>query len=132
MTADYGQLTVSIHKGKLPYLPFLELKNDILGEEFDLSVHFVDSKTAQKLNKQHRRKDYVPNTLSFPYSKTSGEIFLQLETIFSQAPEFEMSEQNYLVYIYIHSLLHILGLDHGPKMEQLEEKYLQKYATIKA
>ncbi len=49
MITDYGQLTVSIHKGKLPNLPFLELKNEILGEEFELSVSFVDQKTAQKL-----------------------------------------------------------------------------------
>lgn len=132
MITDYGQLTVSIHKGKLPNLPFLELKNDILCDEFELSVNFVDPKTAQKLNKQHRNKDYIPNTLSFPYSKNSGEIFLQLETIYSQALEFEMSEEKYLLYIYIHSLLHISGLDHGQKMEKLEEKYLEKYATIKA
>jgi len=132
MITDYGQLTVSIHKGKLPNLPFLELKNEILGEEFELSVNFVDQKTAQKLNKQHRGKDYIPNTLSFPYSETSGEIFLQLETIYQQAPEFEMSEDKYLLYIYIHSLLHISGLDHGQKMEKLEDKYLQKYATIGA
>lgn len=130
MIQEWNNLILSIHKGKLPNLPFLELKNDILGEGFELSVNFVDQKTAQKLNKQHRQKDYIPNTLSFPYSKSSGEIFLQLETIYAQASEFEMTKEKYLLYIYIHSILHIKGLDHGKKMEDLEKKFLGKYAII--
>lgn len=130
MQQDWENLTVSIHKGKLPNLPFLELKNEILGKDYEASISFVDEKTAKKLNKSHRQKDYIPNTLSFPYSHKSGEVFLQLETIYLQAPEFEMSKTKYLLYIYIHSLLHLKGLNHSTKMEKLEEEYLQKYATI--
>lgn len=129
MTLELENTTVSIHKGKLPNLPFLELKEDILGKDFDLSLSFVSEKEAKNLNKKHRGKDYIPNTLSFPYSPKSGEIFLQLETILSQAPEFEMSEPTYLLYIYIHSLLHLKGLDHGSEMDKLEKKYLQKYSA---
>lgn len=129
MTLELENTTVSIHKGKLPNLPFLELKEDILGKDFDLSLSFVSEKEAKNLNKKHRNKDYIPNTLSFSYSPKSGEIFLQLETILSQAPEFEMSEPIYLLYIYIHSLLHLKGLDHGQEMDKLEKKYLQKYSA---
>lgn len=130
MQKDWENLTVTIHKGKLPNLPFLELKQDILRTGYDLTLNFVDSKTAQKLNDLHRQKDYIPNTLSFPYTDKSGEIFLQLETIYEQAPEFEMDKETYLTYIYIHSLLHLKGLDHGREMEKLEEQYLKKYATM--
>lgn len=130
MTKDWENLSVSIHKGKLPNLPFLELKNEILGEAYDASISFVNSKTALSLNKKHRDKDYIPNTLSFPCSENLGEVFLQLETIYAQAADFEMTKDKYLLFIFIHSLLHLKGHDHGEKMDKLEQKYLQKYATI--
>jgi rRNA maturation RNase YbeY len=108
-----------------PFLSYVEsLKNKILGDEYTLSISFVDKKTAKSINVKYRQKDYIPNTLSFPYSESSGEIFLQIETIYEQAGEFELSEQNFLLKIYIHSLLHLKGLDHGAKMEELEDKFL--------
>lgn len=119
----------SEQKRKIPNLPFLQLKDEILGNDFELSISFVSAKTAKKINIENRQKDYIPNTLSFPYSEKSGEIFLQLETIYEQAPDFEMSEDIYLLFIYIHSLLHLKGLDHGSKMESLEKKYLKKYSA---
>jgi hypothetical protein len=44
MTLELENTTVSIHKGKLPNLPFLELKEDILGKDFDLSLSLYQKK----------------------------------------------------------------------------------------
>ena len=42
-----------------------------------------------------------------------------------------MTYKNFLIFIIIHGLLHLKGLEHSKKMEDLEKKYLKKYAKIK-
>ncbi len=116
-------------KREIKNFPFLLLKNDILGKDFELSVTFVSPAKAKQINIKYRQKDYIPNTLSFPYSDTSGEIFMQIETIYSQAMDFELSKKDFLLKIYIHSLLHLKGLDHGTKMENAEAKYIKNYSN---
>ena len=63
-------------KGKLPSLPFLDMKNAVLGPEYDLSVVFVGDEESRKINIETRDKGYIPNVLSFPLNDVSGEIFL--------------------------------------------------------
>ncbi len=114
-------------KGKLPGLPFVELKNDILGPDYVLSVACVSKKTAESLNKTYRDKDYTPNILSFPLNKKLGELVLHLPTIKKQFASFEMSHNGYILYLFIHGCLHLLGHDHGKKMDDLETVYKNKY-----
>ena len=46
-------------KGKLPRLPFLDMKNKILGTKYDLSIAFVGRAKSRELNKRFRDKDYA-------------------------------------------------------------------------
>lgn len=55
------------------------------------------------------------NTLAYPLSKTEGEILLNP----SRAGQYS------LPYLFLHSCVHLRGLDHGKKMDALEEKYLK-------
>lgn len=117
-------------KGKTMILPFvniLELKNKILGKKYDLSIAFVGTHTAQKINIENRNKTYIPNTLSFPYEKNSGEIIICPIIVQKQAKQNESKYKDYMAYIVIHSMLHLKGLDHGEKMEKLEQKYLKEF-----
>ncbi len=114
-------------KGKLPSLPFVELKNEILGLSYTLSLACVSRNTATRLNQHYRQKDYTPNILSFSLTKHSGELILHLPTIKKQYPAFEMSHKEYILYLFIHGCLHLRGLDHGTRMEALEEKYKNAY-----
>lgn len=114
-------------KGKVPTLPFVDMKNKILGKNYDLSIAFLGTNSAQKINISSRGKNYIPNTLSFPYEKNSGEIILCPIIIQKQAKQNGVSYKNYLAYIVIHSMLHLKGFDHGVKMESLEEKFLQEF-----
>lgn len=114
-------------KGKVPPLPFVDLKNKILGKGYEVSIAFVGATTAQKINLQSRNKNYVPNTLSFSYEKNSGEIILCPVVIKKQAKQNGTNYKNYLAYIVIHSMLHLKGMEHGGKMELLEKKYLEAF-----
>lgn len=112
-------------KGKLPRLPFVVMKNKILGEDYELSVVCVSKKESQRLNKQWRDKDYPTNILSFPLTENSGEIVLQLDIVKRDAPNFDMNYTNFLKFLVIHGCLHLKGFEHGSTMEKEEKKYLK-------
>ena len=105
-------------------LPFLTLKDKVLGKKYELSLVFIDKKESKKLNKLYRKKDKPTNVLSFPISETSGEIFIDLDTAKVQAPEFGMNFKKFVKYLYIHGLLHLKGMDHGDTMEKAEKRLL--------
>lgn len=114
-------------KGKLPSLPFEDLKNVILGKKYELSLVFVGDTESQRLNNTYRQKDYPTNILSFPLSEDSGEIFINLKKVRTDAPLFEKSYSDFLLQIVIHGMVHLRGLDHGSEMDGLEEKYWKKF-----
>lgn len=107
---------------------FASIAEDILGKKYELSLIFSGSTRSRRVNKENRGKDYVPNILSFPYEKNEGEIIITLSNIKKEAPQYEMSEKKYLIFLFIHGCLHLKGMDHSTKMESLEESYLIKYS----
>lgn len=101
-----------------------KLKKEILGKEYSLSVGFADEARSQEINKQYRKKDKPTNVLSFAFDKNSGELVLCKPLIKKEAKMLERKFDDWLVFLIIHGMLHLKGLDHGPKMEKLEKKYL--------
>jgi probable rRNA maturation factor len=127
MILDTDTMTVS-SKGTLPSVPFLALKEKILGKKYELSIRFVAPGEAQALNIAHRNKDYIPNTLSFPLSETSGEIILCRSAIRKQYKDFDMTYDQYMTFIVIHSMLHLKGYEHGSTMERKERDLLALFS----
>jgi len=114
-------------KGKLPSLPFARAKEEILGKNYELSLAFVDLKTIKSISKEYKGDKTHTNVLSFPLEKNEGEIVMNLQTIRTNAKNFEMKYLEHLLFLFIHGCLHLKGFDHGPKMEKLEETLLKKY-----
>ena len=110
-------------KGKLPSLPFEQIKNKILGKKYELTLIFVSEKKIHSLNKLYRKVDSPTDILSFSNEKNSGEIFICQKVSKEKAPDFEREYNNFIVFLFIHSCVHLLGYDHGNKMEALEVKY---------
>jgi probable rRNA maturation factor len=106
---------------------FDQIKQAVLGSKYDLSLVFVTAKKIQNLNKAYRNINKPTDILSFPLSKTSGEIFICLTETKKIAKEFERSYENFLVFLFIHGCVHLKGFDHGPKMEKVEEKYRKEF-----
>lgn len=115
-------------KSKLPRLPFVSIKESILGVKYDLELIFVTGKEQLKINKFYRNKDTTTNILSFPLSKTSGQIFIDPKKANLEKKEFDMSYTQFIKYLFIHGLLHLKGFDHGSIMEREENKYLKKFS----
>jgi len=115
--------------GKSLDLPFRVMKDKVLGSNYELSVVFVGKQRIRTLNRTYRQKDKATDILSFPLTKTSGEIFICLEVTKIKAKEFSRSFQNYAAFLIIHGLLHLKGMDHGSRMEA-EEKLLTAHFGI--
>ncbi len=123
-----GNLTITrLTKGKLPSLPFLAVKNYILGKDFDLSLAFLNLTTMQRLSVKYKGDNTHTNILTFPLSKKEAEILMNLQTVRGAAKHFDMKYQEHLLFLFIHGCLHLKGYKHGPKMEDLEEKILGKF-----
>lgn len=115
--------------GRLPSVPFVLMKNKILGKKYDLSVVVVGKKEIHRLNKLYRKINSPTDILSFSIDKRSGEIFICQKIAKKKAKEFERSYGNFIPFLVIHSMVHLRGFDHGNKMEKEEVKY-RKYFNI--
>lgn len=114
-------------KDKLPDLPFLFLKNDILGKDYSLSVAFIKEKESRTINKKYREKNKPTNILSFLLHKDEGEIVMCPTLIKKEAKNFGKTFSQFLGFLIIHGMLHLKGLEHGEKMDELEILYCKKF-----
>lgn len=120
-------LTVIRKNGTLPNVPFLEIKDKLLGKTYDLTVTFCTPKESQERNKTYRDKDYPTNILSFPLDERTGEIYICLSIARRDANKFDMTYDQFLHLLVIHGCLHLKGHDHGSTMDSLEEKHLKQF-----
>ena len=103
---------------------------DIFGLEparCEISVSFVGPDEIQALNSEYRGIDRVTDVLSFPqFAALADEVPDKAE---AQAEEFGHSFERELVYLFVHSVLHLLGYDHEEEndkkiMRQREEEIM--------
>ncbi len=90
-----------------------------------LSVSFVGREEIKELNRDYRGVDQVTDVLSFPAYEGEEEISLEEGEEFflgdvvicedkarEQALDFGHSFERELIYLFTHSVLHLLGYDH--------------------
>ncbi len=131
MIQEYKNLTIIRKKGNIPLVPFLAIKEKILGKKYNLTLIFCSLKESQERNATYRDKNYPTNILSFPLEKTEGEIYISLSTARLDAKNFSLTPLEFTYFLFIHGCLHLLGLQHGSKMEELEDKYLKEFLSEK-
>ena len=124
---ELHNLSIIRKNGPLPEISYLEIKNTLLGKNYSLTVIFCTPEESRERNKTYRDKDYPTNILSFPLSEKEGEIYISLSTARRDAQNFDMSYLQFLHLLIIHGCLHLKGHDHGSTMEELEQKYLNKF-----
>lgn len=111
-----------------PSFPYEAIKQAILGKSYTLSFAFIGTARAKTLNQNYRKKDYVPNVLSFPLDEKNGEIYICPEIAYPEAKDFNLSKNGYIAFLFIHGLLHLKGHDHSEVMEALEQRYMKRFS----
>ena len=129
MTHD-ETFSISSTINSYPPHPYRDIKEAIMGKKYRLSLSFVGTKRAQTLNTTYRKKNYVPNVLSFPLDETNGEIVICPKIAYPEAKDFNLSKEGYIAFLFIHGLLHLKGHDHGDTMEKLEQRNLKRFGII--
>jgi len=124
-TSTFGIRTTV--RGPVPRIPFEEIALAILGKEYELSLVVCGDSLARRMNIEHRRQSYSPNVLSFPLSKSEGEIFLNVRKAAREAEQFGTSWRARLALLFVHGCFHLKGLSHGRTMEASEERVLRRF-----
>ena len=75
-------------------------------------------KKILEINREYLDHDYYTDIITFDYTeknRISGDIFISIDTVKSNADEFEVSYEEELHRIIIHGILHLCGInDKGP------------------
>ena len=100
----------------------------------EISVTFVDMDEIHQLNRDYREVDSPTDVLSFPQFDdlndlpedgeiALGDVVICKEKAEEQAAEFGHSFEREIIYLFVHSVLHLLGYDH---MDEDEKKIMRK------
>lgn len=100
-------------------------------KRLEVSVTFVSEEEIRELNKIYRNKDAITDVLSFPqYSDSDefpesgsvciGDVVICPEQALIQADEYGHTGERELVYLFVHSLFHLLGYDHIDELDKQE------------
>ncbi|KKR78510.1 MAG: putative rRNA maturation factor [Candidatus Nomurabacteria bacterium GW2011_GWA2_40_9] len=108
-------------------MKFKNIKNDILGEDYSLSIAYVTEKKSREINKKYRNIDKPTNVLSFALYKNMGELVLCKSIIRKELKKFNKTFEQLLGFLVIHGMLHLKGMQHSSRMERAEKYYCQKY-----
>ena len=101
----------------------------------DINYIFVDDETMLDINRRFIGHDYYTDHIGFDYSQDnalSGDIYISLDTVRTNAELFGVTQDEELRRIIIHGLLHLCGLrDKTPEertqMQQAEDEAIMNY-----
>ena len=101
--AEYNNLTIIRQtKGRIPILPFVDMKDAILGKKYDLSLVFPTLDHSEELHMRWKKKSGPVNILSFPLDEKSGEMIITLSQARSEAKKYGRNYRNHLIFLFIH------------------------------
>lgn len=95
-----------------------------------MSLVFAGETRAKHMNRTLRKKDYIPNVLSYETGSKSGEIVICLQEAKRQAPTFGMTYTQFVGFLFIHGCLHLKGERHGATMDTKERVLLKRFISL--
>ena len=125
--------------------------------EPEVSLYFIDDEAIRTINREYRNLDLATDVLSFPalpyegdrvfsemYNEATlrddmflgdnlllGDVMISLERAKAQSLEYGHTLEREIIFLFVHSLLHLLGYDHmdlaqKTRMNEKEEFYMSK------
>jgi len=116
-----------------------EIDAGSIENEPEIGVTIVDDNTILELNREYREKDSVTDVLSFPQfeghddlladlrndeaSTLIGDVVICYEQAERQADEYDTGITREILYLFLHSVMHLFGYDH---MDEDEKAVMRK------
>jgi len=106
-------------------------------ENIEVSLTFVDPEEIKELNASYRGMENITDVLSFPQFDTKndipkegivllGDVVICLDRALEQADTYGHSPEREILYLFVHSMFHLLGYDHQCDEEQAEMRNLEE------
>lgn len=100
------------------------------------NIIFVSNEEIHNINKEYRNTDRVTDVISFALEdnpdvvydsfRLLGDIYIALDVAYSQAIEYNHSNEREICFLATHGLLHLLGYDHMTIEEEKEMFSIQE------
>lgn len=114
---DYEKLQIWINEVALAH-------NKRLG---DIAYIFCDDEKILDVNREFLKHDYYTDIITFDYStrsRISGDMYISLDTVRTNAEQFDSDYDRELLRVIIHGILHLCGIDDkGPGEREIMERH---------
>lgn len=91
----------------------------------EVAYIFCSDERIIEVNNEYLQHNYYTDIITFDYSDEdtiSGDIFISLDTVRSNAEQFEQEYEQELYRVVIHGILHLCGIDDkGPGEREIME-----------
>lgn|ERR1035437_2641366 len=97
----------------------------------DIAYVFCSDERILEVNKQYLNHDYYTDIITFDYSEgqiISGDIFISVDTVKTNAEEFDVTFEQELNRILIHGILHLCGQNDNTPQLRLEMTHKENLA----
>jgi len=87
----------------------------------DISYIFCSDEYILDINKEYLNHDYYTDIITFDYSEDkiiSGDIFISIDTVKSNAEKFNTIYEEELRRVIIHGILHLCGINDKTEQQQ--------------
>ena len=106
----------------------------------DIAYIFCNDERILEVNREYLQHDYYTDIITFDYcegDRISGDLFISLDTVRTNAEQFGASYEEELYRVIIHGVLHLCGInDKAPgereKMEEAENRALRLRASMQS
>lgn len=111
----------------------LALQKEGLSSDYEIGLTYVSKEEIQDLNREYRNIDRVTDVLSFPliedFSSDEmllGDVVISYEVAIEQAKDYGHSLEREIMFLFCHSILHLLGYDHIDDEERIDMEERQR------
>lgn len=112
-------------------------RENVRNEDLQLSLTFVSEEEIREINGMYRNMDKVTDVLSFPQFNCAeeipecgnlllGDVVICMDVAQRQAEEYGHSFQREVMYLFVHSLFHLMGYDHMEDDEKTEMRQAEE------
>ncbi len=101
----------------------------------EIAYIFCSDEKILEVNRQYLEHDYYTDIITFDYTegnRISGDLFISLDTVRTNAEQFDQPYERELYRVIIHGVLHLCGInDKGPGEREIMEEAENKALALK-